>query len=761
LRALPMRAPEQLVYIEETKEGTTDRSEASYPDFLDWRSQSRSFDALEGFDPTNVTIIASDEPVRADGARTTAGFLRMLGVTPVVGRTFTEGEDAPGGTAVVVLSYGFWQRWFAGDRAVVGKELTVDGIRRTIIGILPSEFAFAPVGDAELWMPLERSAETRAQRFNHWLRVVGRLKPDVSIELARSDMGAVMQRLAAQYPQSNAGRGIWIESLRETIVGPVRPTLLALFGAVALVLLIACANIASLLLARAITRGREMAVRTALGAGRSRLIRQLLTESFLLSLGGGLLGVFVAQRATPLLVGALPDNVRASMQYARDLGVDGGVLLYLTIIALATGAAFGLAPALYASRPTLSSLISGDRRATVGTAAAGMRSALVTLEVALTVVLLVGAGLLTRSLTRLLHVDPGFNPSQALTLRVALPQGRYDSGHARRQFFETLIARGRGIPGVQSVGAVSNLPLNGGGTNTFHIDAHPEPDVARRPEAVMREVAGDYFQTLGIRLLQGRALDARDDSAAMQAIMISESVAKRHFPDGTALGARFRFYAWADQPWTVVGVVADVKTTRLDEEAPPTIYYSHLQGGANRMSLVLRSELELTSLANTVRGIVRSMDPALPIYAVRTMEREITESPAVYARRYPLVLLGSFAVAALILAIVGIAGVMSYSVSQRLREMGIRMALGAPQRAILGLVIRQAGALALTGVAIGIVAAFAGTRWLESVLYGTSATDPLTYASIATLIVGVALVASYVPARRATRVDPAMVLRSE
>ena len=277
----------------------------------------------------------------------------------------------------------------------------------------------------------------------------------------------------------------------------------------------------------------------------------------------------------------------------------------------------------------------------------------------------------------------------------------------------------------------------------------------------MREVAGDYFQTLGIRLVQGRALDVRDDSVAMQAIMISESLAKRHVPDGTALGARFRFYAWADQPWTVVGVVADVKTTRLDEDAPPTIYYSHLQGSANRMSLVLRSELEPTSLANSIRGIVRSMDPALPIYAVRTMEREITDSPAVYARRYPLVLLGSFAVAALILAIVGIAGVMSYSVSQRLREMGIRMALGATQRAILGLVIRQAGALALTGVAIGIVAAFAGTRWLESVLYGTSATDPLTYASIATLIVGVALVASYVPARRATRVDPAMVLRSE
>ncbi|MGQ0643040.1 MAG: ADOP family duplicated permease [Gemmatimonadaceae bacterium] len=763
LRPLPFHRPEQLVHLWETKEGVVDdRSEASYPDLVDWRAQNTAFQAIEGYDPTNVTIVNHGAPARSQGGRVTSGFLSMLGARPLLGRTFAPGEDPPNGTPLVVLSHNFWQRHYAGDHDVLGRSLNIDGAPHTIIGVLRPGFMFAPIGEADVWLPLQGSVERRAERFNHWVNVVGRFKDDASVEGARSDLGTVMARLAAQYPETNAGRGIAVVPLRDAIVGDVRPTLIALFGAVALVLLIACANVASLLLARAMARGREMAVRVALGAGRGRLVRQMLTESLLLSLAGGVMGVWVANVATRALVHAIPENVRVSMPYLSDLSINGTVLAYLAGIALLTGVAFGLAPALYASRPALGALVSGDRRATAGTARGQLRNALVTFEVALTVVLLVGAGLLTRSLTRLLQVDPGFDPSQTLVLRIALPGGgRYSDDVSQQRFDETLLERTRAMPGVQLVGAVSNLPLIGGGTNTFRVEGQPEPDPARRHEAVARGVAGDYFRALGIRLVAGRAFDARDDSAATPVIMISESIARRFFAGRSAVGAKFQFYAWGDTRWTVIGVVGDVKTMRLDEAAPPTVYYSHLQGAENRLTLVVRSAGDLPALAASMRSAVRAMDPTLLVYAVGSMERVVSESPAVYARRYPLVLLGAFAAAALILAIVGIAGVISYSVSQRTREIGIRVALGAAQRSILSMVMRQGGSLALAGLAIGVIAALLSTRLLESLLYGVGATDPLTYATIAALIVGVALAASYVPARRATRVDPITVLRSD
>lgn len=762
VRPLPFHEPTRLVYMEETKKGSTDRSVASYPDFLDWRAQSRAFAALEGFDPTNVTILGGDEPVRAQGARTTAGFLQLLGVSPILGRTLTSGEDAPGDTPVVVISYGFWQRWFAGDPQILRRSLVVDGVSRTIVGVLPRGFMFALIGDADLWMPIDRTAEVRAQRFNYWLRVVGRLGPGIPIERARSDLGTVMERLAMQYPESNAGRGINVVPLRDQMVRDVRSTLLVLLGAVVLVLLIACTNVASLLLARAMTRGREMAVRVALGAGRGRLIRQLLCENLLLSLGGGLLGVWIGHAAFGTLAGVIHlGNARAMIPDVQNLTLDRNVLVYLAAITLGTGVAVGLAPALFASRPALGMLMSGDRRATAGAARVGLRSALVTLEIALTVVLLVGAGLLTRSLTRLLRVDPGFDATRTLSLRVAFPGNRYNSVTARRSFIETVIERARTLPGMESVGAVSVLPLSGSGTVTFRIEGLPEPDPALRPEAVTRAVAGDYFRALGIRLIDGRVLTSRDDSIAPQAIMISESLARRFFGSKRAVGERFRIYGWADQPWTVAGVVADVKNARLDLEAPHTVYYSHLQGNEGRMSLVLRSASDPAALASSLRSIVHGLDPALAVYAVRALEREITDSPAVDARRYALVLIGAFAGVALILAIVGIAGVMSYSVSQRQREIGIRVALGAARHTVLLMILRQGGVLALGGVALGVIAALGGSRWLGSVLYGVGPADPLTYSVIALVIVAVALIASYVPARRAARVDPSAVLRAE
>jgi putative ABC transport system permease protein len=448
------------------------------------------------------------------------------------------------------------------------------------------------------------------------------------------------------------------------------------------------------------------------------------------------------------------------MPYLADLSTDAGILAYLAFITIGTGVAFGLIPALYASRPRFAALMSGDTRSTAGTGRAQLRAGLVTLEIAMTVVLLIGAGLLMRSLTRLLHADAGFDASRTLVMRIALPGEQY-SGLAQQQFFEHVLQEVRAVPGVQTVGAVDNLPLNGGGTNTFHVDGQPEPDPARRPEAVMRAVAGDYFRTLGIKLLDGRVFDNRDDSTAVRAIVISEAVARRYITSTRAVGAQIRFYAWANQPWTVVGVVGDVKTVRLDEDAPPTIYYSHLQGPANRMSLAIRSAVEPSALIATVRRAVSAVDPTLPIYGIRTMQEQVTASPAVYARRYPLVLLGAFAAASLILAIVGIAGVISYSVAQRTREIGVRVALGAERRTIVAMVLKQGGTLAIPGVVLGILIAFVAARWLGSVLYGVSAGDPLTYAGIAALIIFVALAASYVPARRAAGLDPAQVLRAD
>jgi putative ABC transport system permease protein len=434
------------------------------------------------------------------------------------------------------------------------------------------------------------------------------------------------------------------------------------------------------------------------------------------------------------------------------------VLAYLAAVALLTGAAFGLFPALYASRPTLGALISGDRRATGGVARTRLRGLLVTFEIALTVVLLIGAGLLTRSLTSLLRVDAGFDPSRTVVLRVALA-GTYSEAAAQQHFFETLIERARVIPGVSVVGAVSQLPLNGGGTNTFRVAGQPEPDPARRPEAVSRGVAGDYFRALGIPLLDGRAFDVRDDSSATPVIMVSESIARRFFPGKSAVGEKLVFYAWGSSAWTIIGVVGDVKTTRLDEAAPPTVYYSHLQGAENRMTLTVKSANEPTAVMSAVREIVRSMDSQLPVYAVRTMEREISASPAVYSRRYPLMLLGAFAVTALILSIVGIVGVISFSVAQRTREIGIRVALGAARRAIFAMVLREGAKLAITGLVVGVAVALMLTRLLETMLFGVGAADPFTYAAIAALILCVAGAASYLPARRATRVDPATVLR--
>lgn len=763
LRPLPYHEPERLVHLWETRRSDlAHRTEASYPDFLDWQTHTRSFAAIEGYDETNLTVAADvGEPLMLDGVRVTPGFFAMLGVRPILGRAFVADDATADGAPVVVVGHVYWQRRLGGDPNVVGRSLTLDRRRYTIVGVLPASFHFAPVDDAEFWLPLETSSPRIGQRFNHWLNVVARLAPGVTADAARADLASVMRRLAEQYPETNAGRGAAVIPLRDAIIGPVRMTLLVLFGAVGCVLLVACVNVAGLMLARSAARGREIAVRAALGADRGRIVRQLLAESALLAIAGGLLGAGTAHLGVRLIVAALPPEVASGMPYLQNLRIDRVVLAYAATLALAAGLLSGLAPALVVSRPSAAELLRRGGRGASGGARPRLRGALVTAQIALTMVLLIGAGLMTRSLSHLLRVDAGFDADGVLTARVALSGPSYDSAERQQQFFETLLGRVRELPGVRAAGAVRNLPLAGGGTNTFRVEGRREPDPASRPEATMRGVAGDYFHAMGIRLIAGRVFGSVDRANTLPVVVTSAGLARRLFSDeASAVGQRLRFYAFPESAWTIVGVVGDVRTGRLDDDAPPTIYYTHLQAAENRMSIVARTAGDPASLAPLLRREAHALDPAVAVYDVRTMEEQVTRSPAVFSRRLPLHLVGAFAIAALALAVVGIYGLIAYTVARRTQEIGIRIALGARRANILSLVVREGALLALLGVSAGLVVALWATRMLASLLYGVNATDPLTYFSVAVCLGAVSLAASYVPARRAARVDPMIALRA-
>ena len=771
LAPLPYERPDRLVHLWETRSFANDRTEASFPNFEDWRSAARTLSQLEGYDPTNITVAGGDAPAMVRGGRVTAGFFSMLGVRPSLGRTFASAEDLPGGPRVALLSDGFWRRRFGADRGVIGRSVRIDDTPHVVIGVLPPGFHFAPIGDADVWLPINQSAETRAERSDHWLNVVGRLRDGATVEDARADLASVMRQLAAQYPETNAGRGAEVVLLRDQAIGNVRPLLLVLTGAVTLVLLIACANVAGLLLARAVARTREMAVRAALGASRARLVQQVMTECVLLALLGGAVAVWLANVGASVLIAAIPEGVRSGMPYWSTVGsgLSGRTTAYTLAVTLLAGAGFGLVPALLASRARLSDVLQRGGRGTTGRWG-WTRDAFVIAQVALTVVLLVGTGLLVRSLAELLRLDPGFDGDQVMTARVALSGPRYASDASQRRFFGELIARVREAPGVRVVGAATQLPLNGGGTNTFRVDGAPEPPQAERPEATTRRIAGDYFEALGIRLVDGRRFTARDAPGATPVIIINESLARQLFRGGRAVGERFRFYAFPDQTWEIVGVVGDVKTGRLDAPAPPTVYYSQLQAPDNRMSLVVRascrgsgdaSNCATATVAGLIRRAVAEADPSVPVYAVATMQQQVTNSPAVFARRYPLMLVGAFAVTALVLAVVGLYGLMSYAVVQRTREFGVRMALGATPSAIQRSVLRRGVVIAGAGMMLGIPGALVLTRTLRSMLYGVAPADPTTYVAACVLLGMVAMVAAYLPARRATRIEPTVALRAD
>ncbi|HKC63796.1 MAG TPA: ABC transporter permease [Pyrinomonadaceae bacterium] len=764
LRSLPYKNPERLVHLWETKQQQDfGQREASYPDYLDWK-QNEVFESVGGYSPRNFTLSDTDAPERIMGASVTSNFFDVLGVKAQLGRTFLPDEDRPGAAHIAILSYGLWQRRYGSDQNITGKQITVNGDSYTVVGVLPANFQFAKVGQADLWLPLNPNPDQLSRRYMHWLNVIGRLKPGVTVSAAESQMQSIANRIAQDDPQAHSGTGILIVPLQDEIVGSLKPMLFLLLGAVGLVLLIACVNVANLLLAKSTARRKEIAIRIALGASRWRVVRQLLTESIMLAIVGGGLGLLLALWGVDLLVAAIPPTQLAFMPYLHGLTLNTEVLIFTCALSLLTGILFGLMPALEASRSALQEAMKDGSRQTSVKATSRLRGALVVSEIALALVLLVGAGLLMKSLLRMLSVDPGFRTENLLTMRLTLPAANYSDDSKLTAFHQELLPKIETLPGVSGVATVSNLPLsdNSGGTGTPRIVGRPFTPNNDWGESRLRTVSVDYFNVMGIPLVQGRFFTERDKPETPQVVIVNQTFVNRLFPNEAAIGQHLTFIFTANQPpFEIVGVVGDEKVTSLDERNTPVIYFPYLQSPESNMSLVVRTTANPESLATAVRGEVQAMDKEIPIYSVMTMERLISNTPATFMRRYPAYLIGIFACVALLLAVVGIYGVISYSVSQRTHEMAIRMALGAGRGDVLKMILKQGMLLAVAGVFLGLAGALALTRLLSSLLFNVSASDPAIYVSVAALLIFIALLACYLPARRATKVDPMVALRYE
>ena len=750
LRPLPFPAPEQLVTL---------RSNESFLDLTDISAQSQSFEACGGATLQALDFTGEAEPLQVQTSLVNADFFKALGVSAELGRTINAEEARYGGARVVVLSHEFWQRHFGGDRNVLGKTVQLSGNSYIIIGVMPPEFNVLGE-DLDMWAALQVVNPLAAQfRGVHFLRTYLRLKPGVTLAQAQAELANIDERLAEQYPEENKGRHRQLLSLHERFVGKVRPALLILFGAVGLVLLIACANFSSLLLARAATRRQEVAIRAALGAGRGRLARQLVTESVLLALLGGVGGLVLATWGVDLLLALKP----ASLPLVGAVRIDRWVLAFTFGVAVLTGIVFGLMPALNAARFDVNAVLKEcGRSATGGVIRQRMHSLLVSAELALALMLLIGAGLLIKGFWRLREVAPGFKPEQVLTMRIELPEARYKEIPKQMQFRRALLERVNSLPGVEAA-MVSELPLSGDYlTHNFVVEGRPLAP-GDEPEVHVRSIGGDYFHTLQIPLLQGRDLTAQDRENTPVVGVVNEAFVRQYFPNASPLGARIMWARQQPPQWmTIVGVVGDVKQLGLDQPEEPAFYYSYMQQDQpwkRWMYLVVRSQSEPAALMQQVKEQVWAVDSLLPITKVKPMTEVAATSIA--AQRFNMLLMSIFAGAALLLAAVGLYGVIAYSVTQRTHEMGIRLALGAQPRDILKLVIAQGMTLTSIGIVFGLVGAYALTRFMASLLFGVSVTDPVTFAAIALLLTCIALVACYIPARRATKVDPLVALRYE
>jgi putative ABC transport system permease protein len=761
LRSLPYSDPDRLIVIWETNpnlsEGLRLRNEASPANFLDWKAQNTVFEDLGAYNWNTFNLTGGDQPEQLTGNPVTAGIFSTLGVKPLYGRVITPDDDREGAPPVVVLSHRLWQRRFGARADVVGQQIALNNQSYTVVGVMPPEFEF-PVAMSELWVPMAFTKAAAERRQAHFLYTRARLKPGVTLAQAQAEMDTIAARLRQQYPDTNTDRGIRLVTLHEETVAQLRPALLVLMGAVLLVLLIACANVANLMLARATARHKEIAIRTALGASRWRVARQLLTESVLLALTGGLLGLLLALWGVDLLKSGVPENMTYIHGWSQ-IGLDARVLAFTLGVSLLTGIIFGLAPALQASKTDLhEGLKEGDRGST-GTRNR-VRGLLVAFEMAISLVLLVGAGLMMRSVVKLLEVRPGFDPHNVLSVSLSLPRARYDNAQKVSDFVAQLQERVGAQPGVRSVGAVDLLPMAGSGqTTTFVVEGKPAPARGSEPEANYRVATPTYFSTLGIPVQKGRAFTAHDKADSPPVALINETMAREFFPGEDPVGRRLLDPDGQNPPTEIVGVVGDVKHWGLDDKPESFLYLPHAQVGGRFITLVARTDGDPAAMATAVRREVLALDKDQPVFDVKTMEQRIAATSA--PRRLPMYLLGVMASVALVLAAVGIYGVVAYSVTQRTHEIGIRMALGAQRRDILSLVVRQGMLMATVGVGVGLVASYFLMKVMSGMLYGVSATDPVTFSAVALLLATVALLACLVPARRATRVDPMVALRYE
>src|SRR5262245_33800640 len=766
LKPLPYFDPQRLVWVSETWPNRNAEFVLS-PDYLEWRAQSIAFEHLIAFGPGAVNLTGRGEPERLECVYSTANLFLALGVTPVVGRAFTPEEDRPGGAPVALLSYGLWQRRFGGDPKVVGQSLTLEGQSRLVIGVMPAGFQFSR--EAELWLPIRLNAERELRRERmSVVNVVGRLKTDYSIERAREELNLIARRIEQANPKQFPGAQLRVTPLGERLVGDLRRPLQALFGAVAFVLLIACANVANLLLARSAARQKEMAIRAAIGAGRWRLIRQTLTESLLLSALGGVAGFLLAVWGVKVLVALSPDNLARVKESGPFSFVTGAVFGFTLVVSLMTGVVAGLIPALQTSQVNLSDALkegAGDAAASLRRGSRRAMPALVVGELALTLALLIGAGLLIKSFLRLRAVELGYNPENVLTMMIQLNSAKYPPGAPQQKaFYQELLTRVRALPGAEGAAISTGLPFTGiSGRARLPMEGRaPMPD-PQKPLMEMSEISHDYSRVMGMRLRAGRGFTEHDDETAPPVAIINETLARRYFPGEDPLGKRILFGHPTQRAWTIVGVAPDVKRYGLEEEVRPEFYRPYLQEAGVLGFVPVKLEVRTTGnpldCVAAVRKQALAVDPDQPVYSVMTMEGRLTESVA--PRRFQMSLFGVFAAVALAMAAVGIYGVISHSVGRRAHEIGIRMALGAKPRDVLRMVVAQGMRLALIGLTIGLTGAFALTRVMASLLFSVSATDPATFASLSLLLAGVAFLAIYFPARRATKVDPVIALRHE
>ncbi len=756
LKPLPFPEADRLVLLEEAKVSRGLTSVSIPPlDFWDWRERNRSMELLAAYREGTTNYTGGDRPQQLAVYRVSEDFLEILGRNPNRGRGITAGDLEASAAPVVVLTHGFWQQAFGGDPGVLGRSMVLDGTAHVIVGVLPASWRGLSRTGTDLILPLRTEPFWLLSRGYHYFHGLGRLKRGVTLEQAQSDLSSVAAALEADYPATNTGWGATVSSLEQVTIGPIRPQLLIFMASVGLVLLIACANLANMTLARATIRTRELAIRTAVGAARSRVVRQVLTESVLLAGVGGTLGVILASVALRVFVAEWP----TMLPRMREVRMDAAVLLFSGALSLASGILFGLLPALNVTGANLAEILRQGGRSLAGDRTRrAMRAGLVIGQVAVAVVLLVSAGLLVRSFATLQDEDPGFRTQSRLVFSTPLPEAKYASRESMRAFAAAALARIEALPGVQSAGLTSLLPL-GGRVNYWGlwIEGRPSVDDQADGSALIYRVSPTYFATMGIRILAGRGVAPEDREGGRLVVVISTSLAEQYFHGVNPVGQRIRFDAAEDEPWwEIVGVVADVEHDKLGQTSLPQMYIPFSQEPTETVSFVIRASVPPLSLANSVRGAIEAVDPDLPVVGIQTGDAMIAGTIAL--PRFRTLLMTGFGLAALLLAVVGLYGVLAYSVSQRAQEIGVRMALGATRGSVLGLVVREGGPLVGIGVAVGLAGALALSRILESMLFGVGARDPVVFVTVPVLLTLVAVTAMLVPARQAMRVDPIRTL---